>query len=118
MPRTVVHASPPGTTSWPGITRLATHFWGNAVLEAHAHVVLRGFDVAVVAHPVAYAWDFGEGTTLVRADPGNEDAPVPVTFVRRGDYGVHLYVVWEGRAHLSFRGHRRRRRGSRHRHAP
>ena len=104
MPRTVVHASPPGTSSWPGITRLATRFWGNAVLEAHANVVLRGFGVAVVAHPIAYAWDFGEGTTLVRADPPNAIEPVSVTFVRRGDYGVRLYVVWEGRAHISFRG--------------
>ncbi len=104
LPRTEVHASPPGTFFWPGITRLATFFWGNAVPDAFANVSLRGFDVAVVAHPVAYAWDFGEGTTLVGPDPGNAFVPVHVTFVRRGDYGVRLYVVWEGRAHISFDG--------------
>ena len=27
-----------------------------------------------------------------------------VTFLRRGDYVVDLYVVWEGRAHISFAG--------------
>ena len=104
LPRTEVHASPPGSSSWPGVTRLATHFWGNAVPDTSANVSIRGFDVAVVAHPVAYAWDFGEGTTLVGADPGNASVPERVTFVRRGDYGVRLFVVWEGRAHISFHG--------------
>jgi hypothetical protein len=104
LPRTVVHASPPGTLGWPGITRLATFFWGNAVPDAIASVSLRGFDVTVVAHPIAYAWDFGEGTTLVGPDPGSVFAPVRVTFLRRGNYGVQLYVVWEGRASISFDG--------------
>jgi len=104
LPRTAVHASPPGSASWPGITRLATLFWGRAVTDTTANVVLRGFDVAVVAHPVAYAWDFGEGTTLITPVAGDASAPVHVTFVRRGDYGVRLFVVWEGRAHISFQG--------------
>jgi hypothetical protein len=104
LPRTQVHASPPGSRSWPGITRLATFFWGTAVPETSAQVSLRGFDVAVVAHPIAYAWDFGEGTTLVTADAGSAAVPTRVTFVRRGDYRVRLYVVWEGRARISFRG--------------
>jgi hypothetical protein len=104
LPRTVVHASPPGSLSWPGITRLATFFWGTAVSETSARVTLRGFDVAVVAHPVAYAWDFGEGTTLVSPDAGTADLPTRVTFLRRGDYRVQLFVVWEGRARISFHG--------------
>lgn len=104
LPRTHVHASPPGTLGWPGITRLATFFWGNAVPDATASVSLRGFDVTVVAHPIAYAWSFGEGTTLVGSDPASAGAPVPVTFLRRGNYTVQLFVVWEGRAHISFDG--------------
>ena len=104
LPRTAVHASPPGSLSWPGITRLATFFWGTSVPETTAQVSLRGFDVAVVARPVAYAWDFGEGTTLVSPDAGTAALPTRVTFLRRGDYRVQLYVVWEGRAHISFRG--------------
>ena len=27
-----------------------------------------------------------------------------MTFLRRGDYRVQLYVIWEGRAHISFHG--------------
>ncbi|MEX1007223.1 MAG: hypothetical protein WD271_05195 [Acidimicrobiia bacterium] len=104
LPRTAVHASPPGTPGWPGITRLATFFWGNAVPDTIASVSLRGFDVRVVAHPIAYAWSFGEGTTLVGPDPGSAGAPVPVTFLRRGNYVVELFVVWEGRARISFDG--------------
>jgi hypothetical protein len=104
LPRTAVHASPPGTYSWPGITRLATFFWGNAAPDTTASVSLHGFDVTVVAHPIAYAWSFGEGTTLVRSDPGSAGTPVTVTFHRRGNYTVTLFVVWEGRAHLSFAG--------------
>ncbi len=69
-----------------------------------ANVSVRGFDVAVVAHPIAYAWDFGDGSTLVGTDPGNASAPERIAFARRGNYGVRLYVVWEGRAHISFRG--------------
>src|SRR6185503_4930834 len=46
----------------------------------------------------------GEGTTLITPIAGSVTAPVHVTFVRRGDYGVRLFVVWEGRAHISFQG--------------
>src|SRR5262249_26490223 len=49
LPRTHVHASPPGTVGWPGITRLTSWFWGDRVNETTAHVSLRGFDVAVMA---------------------------------------------------------------------
>jgi hypothetical protein len=104
LPRATVHASPPGTIGWPGITRLATYFWGDALADTGAAVSLRGFDVTVVARPIAYAWSFGDGTTAVVADPGSATAPLRVTFLRRGDYLVDLYVVWEGRAHVSFAG--------------
>lgn len=104
LPRTRVHASPPGTPTFPGLTRFATLFWGEALPDAVAHVALRGFDVTVVAHPVAYAWSFGDGTSTVRSDPGSATEPLRATFLRRGDYGVDLYVVWQGRAHMTFAG--------------
>jgi len=104
LPRTRVHASPPGTSVWPGITRLTSYFWGERVGDTTARVSLDGFDVAVVARPIAYAWWFGDGTALVAADPGSSASPVLATFARRGDYDVRLYVVWAGRAHISFAG--------------
>jgi len=66
-----------------------------------ASVSLRGFDVEVVAHPIAYAWAFGDGTDVVSADPA---IPVRVAYLRRGGYDVTLYVVWEGRARMSLLG--------------
>lgn len=104
LPRTHVHASPPGTSVWPGITRLTSYFWGDRVGDAAVRVSLEGFDVAVVARPIAYAWSFGDGTTAVTADPGSAAAPVRATFLRRGDYEVRLYVVWAGHAQISFVG--------------
>ena len=97
-------ASPPVTVGWPGITRLTSWFWGDRVGETTAHVMLRGFDVAVVARPIAYAWSFADGSTAVSGDPGSPATPVRATFVRPGNYDMRLYVVWEGRAHLSFAG--------------
>lgn len=104
LPRTHVHASPPGTAAWPGITRLTSWFWGDRVGDTTARVSLRGFDVTVVARPLAYAWWFADGTTAIAADPASAAAPVRATFVRRGDFEVRLYVIWEGRAHISFAG--------------
>jgi len=104
LPRTHVHASPPGTASWPGITRLTSWFWGDRVGDASVQVSLRGFDVTVVARPIAYAWWFADGTTAIGMEPGSRTTPVRATFVRRGDYEVRLYVVWEGRAHITFAG--------------
>jgi hypothetical protein len=104
LPRPTVRASPPGTAAWPGITRLATYLWVDAVTDATAEVSLRGFDVSVSARPIAYAWSFGDGTTAVESDLGSATAPLRVTFLRRGDYLIDLYVVWEGRARISFAG--------------
>jgi hypothetical protein len=104
LPRTAIHASPPGTSGWPGITRLSTLFWGADVPDTSARVSLRGFEVEVVARPIAYAWVFGNGETWVGDHPGSAVLPRPVTYSRRGDYDVSLYVVWEGRATMTFDG--------------
>ena len=74
LPRAVVHASPPGTPAWPGIVNLETRFWGAAFPDAQADVVLDGYSIDVAAHPVAYAWSFGDGTMSVAPARG---APTP-----------------------------------------
>jgi hypothetical protein len=101
LPRATIHANPPGTHAWPGIVNLESHFWAAALPDAHATVQLHGYVVDVVAHPVAYAWAFGDGTTSVSSGPGGPDAPTRVTFRRRGDSRVVLYVVWSGLAHTA-----------------
>ncbi len=101
LPRATVHANPPGTRDWPGIVHLESRFWGTALPDARATVELRGYVVTVVAHPVAYAWSFGDGTTTVDAGPGSADAPAQTEYRRRGDYDVVLYVVWAGLSHTS-----------------
>ncbi len=101
LPRATVHANPPGTRAWPGIVNLESRFWGADLPDEHATVALSGYVVDVVAHPIAYAWSFGDGTTAVRDGPGSPDAPSRATFRRRGDTEVVLYVVWAGLAHVS-----------------
>ncbi len=59
---------------------------------------LRGFDVSVVARPIAYAWSFGDGSTQVVGDPPSAIVP----YSRRGDFVVTLYVVWEATAHVVY----------------
>ena len=101
LPRAVVHASPPGTAAWPGIVNLETRFWGTALPDVRAGVALDGYSIDVAARPVAYAWSFGDGTTSVATGPGSTDAPSRVTYRRRGDRTVVLYVTWAGLAHLT-----------------
>ena len=98
LPRRAIGASPPGTREFPGIARLATFFWSDARPPTTASVSLRGFDVNVVARPVAYAWSFGDGSTQVVGDPPSAIVP----YSRKGDFVVTLYVVWEARAHLTY----------------
>jgi hypothetical protein len=102
LARETVSASPPGTHAWPAIVNLESWFWGTRLPDAPMAVVLDDYyRVAVVAHPVAYAWAFGDGTTSVGADPGAVGAPARVKYRRRGDEDVTLYVVWSGRAHVT-----------------
>jgi hypothetical protein len=103
LPRAVVHASPPGTRVWPGITGLESHFWGDEPAPATAAVEIRGFAVIATARPIGYGWGWPDGTWAA-ADPGRPEAPVRVTFRRRGDPSVRLSVVWEGAALVGIPG--------------
>jgi hypothetical protein len=98
LPRRAIAASPPGTRGWPGITRLHTFFSSAARPVTTAAVSLRGFDVSVVARPIAYAWSFGDGSTQIAGDPPSAIVP----YSRRGDFVVTLYVVWEATAHVVY----------------
>jgi hypothetical protein len=104
LPRTRVHASPPGTRDWPGVVNLESRFWGDPVPDARAAVALDGYLVDVAAHPVAYGWAFDDGTTSVGSSPGSAGAPLRATFRRRGDHGLALYVTWVGLARISAPG--------------
>lgn len=98
LPRAVVQASPPGTRAWPGITRLGSDFRSDGLAPTTASVSLDGYDVDVTATPIAYAWSFGDGTNIVTTDAG---PPPRVAYLRRGDFTVTRYVVWEGTAHIT-----------------
>ena len=97
LPRAVIDASPPGTAAWPGITRLGSDFRSDALAPTTAAVSLHGYDVVVTAVPIAYAWTFGDGNGVVSPDAA---AAPRVAYLRRGDYAVTRYVVWEGHAEV------------------
>ena len=100
LPRTRIHASPPGTRDWPGIVNLESRFWGDPLPDARASVTLDGYLVEVAARPVAYGWAIDGGTTSVGTSPGSAATPLRATFRRRGDHGVGLWVTWGGVAHV------------------
>jgi hypothetical protein len=101
LPRAAVRASPPGTRDWPGITRMGSDFASDPLGITTAAVDLRGYAVEVLATPIAYGWSFGDGTELIDRTPG---AATRVAYLRRGEFPVTRYVVWEGRARLSIYG--------------
>jgi hypothetical protein len=101
LPRAHIHASPPGTSDWPGIVNLESRFWSDPLPVTWAAVSLDGYVVDVSAHPVAYAWAFDDGTTSVGSSPRSAGAPLRATFRRRGDHGIALYVTWAGLAHIA-----------------
>ena len=81
--------------------RTATRNRRTAETTIDVTVTLDGYLVDVTAHPVAYGWALDDGTTSVAASPGDAAAPLRVTFRRRGDHAVALYVTWAGLAHVS-----------------
>jgi PKD domain len=104
LPREAVSASPPGSKSWPAIVNLESWFWGLRLPGTEVGVAVDGYPVSVIAQPVAYAWSFGDGRTVVGPGPGTAAAPVRDTYRRRGDFDVTLFVVWSGRALVSAPG--------------
>lgn len=86
-----------------GLTGLPSYFWaGDELGPISATAGVRGLSVTAEARPVAYLWDFGDGTTRQTRHGGR-----PWTETRRGNVG-HLYetkgryevaleVVWAAR---------------------
>jgi hypothetical protein len=101
LPRAHLHASPPGTSAWPGIVNLESRFWGDPLPDARATVALGDYVVDVTAHPVAYAWAIDDRVMAIGPSPGHAAAPVVTTFRRRGDHRLALYVTWSGLAHVT-----------------
>ena len=71
-----------------GITQLASWFWvtgvGGAVTVTAA---INGYSVTTTATPVAYQWNFGDGSTDTSQTPGSESDPsVTHTYDYKGTY--------------------------------
>jgi hypothetical protein len=101
LPEPEIHFNPQRT----GLTQLATWFWvsgdaGNMVLSRQIPGGIGGYAVTLVVHPVAYHWDFGDGSSAdsaVAGGPGSsEDASVVHTYIEPGTYRVGLVVTWAG----------------------
>jgi hypothetical protein len=101
LPGPVIHALPPGTRDWPGITGLATHLWTDAPDPVRVTAEVRTYTLTVTAEPFRYLWAFGDGRSATATTPGSREQPVSVTYLRRGDYTLRLSVVWSVHSHAS-----------------
>lgn len=85
----------PGTA---GITQLASWFWvkgGGGPVSVTAEMGL--YTVSATASPVAYQWEFGDGTSAVSANAGGAGTPsVTHTYLEKGTYSVDLAVEYAG----------------------
>ena len=81
-----------------GITQLASWFWvkgGGGPVSVTAE--MGASTVTATASPVAYQWDFGDGTSAASGRAGGEGAPsVTHTYVEKGTYSVGLAVEYAG----------------------
>jgi hypothetical protein len=92
----------PGTF---GVTQLPTWFWlANDTEGVNVSVAVPGgvggYSVTVAVHPVAYYWDFGDGSSAVSYTAGSAgsatNASVTHTYGAATTYSVGLTVEWEG----------------------
>jgi hypothetical protein len=88
-----------------GLTQLPTWFWvsndaGNLVLSLEVPGGLDGYAVSLDVHPIAYHWDFGDGSSgessVAGSAGGSEEASVIHTYREPGTYRVGLVVTWAG----------------------
>lgn len=95
---------PPSTLhSWPdawAVTNRRTAFWADSSVR-YIDLVLFDTPVQVRATPVAYAWDFGDGTTDRTTSPGSrprsvQNAQIHHTYSAPGTVSVTLTTYYAG----------------------
>jgi hypothetical protein len=84
-----------------GLTGLQAWLWatvGNGVVPAIAPTVqIRGYTVEVVARPVSYRWDLGDGGARLGSVSGTDQTPsVDYIYQTKGRFTVTLTVSWSG----------------------
>ena len=81
-----------------GITQLPSWFWVTGVGGAvTVTATINGYSVTTTATPVAYQWNFGDGSTDTSQTPGSEfDPSVTHTYDYKGTYIVSLLVDYTG----------------------
>lgn len=101
--------APSGITVQPPdgwtLANLATIVQADSASQTFATTIL-GVGVAVEATPVSFAWDFGDGTTLVTSDPGRPwpDPTVTHTYRRAGSHLISLTTTWSGQYQVAESG--------------
>lgn len=96
IPPSVIHMSPDG---W-GVTRNKTVFYADAGVKTIDMTIL-GYAVTVKATPVAYAWDFGDGTEARTTSPGSppvegQEPSLYHVYGEKGTYEVNLTTYYTG----------------------
>ena len=81
-----------------GITQLPSWFWVTGVRgPVTVTATIDGYSVTTTATPVAYQWNFGDGSTDTSQTPGSEfDPSVTHTYDYKGTYIVSLLVDYTG----------------------
>jgi len=94
LPRPTFDWNPNGL----GLTGLASWFWvGNISGPVTAVSSVRGYTVVTTAHPVAYHWYFGDGSSAEANSPGSAlDPSVTHIYQAKGVYTLELIVAWQG----------------------
>jgi PKD domain len=81
-----------------GLTQLPSWFWvtgGDRAVTVTA--TINGYAVTTTASPVAYQWNFGDGSSATSASAGDETSPsVTHTYHFKGTYIVTLSIEYAG----------------------
>lgn len=89
--------------SWPdawAVTNRRTAFWADSAVR-YIDLELLGIPVQVRATPVAFDWDFGDGTTTRTKSSGSkprtvQDAQIHHTYEEPGEVSVNLTTYYTG----------------------
>jgi PKD domain len=94
LPTAVVRFSP----ERDGLTQLPTWFWAQGVSESvDVTAEIGGYLIATRAQPVAYTWEFGDGTSATVPSAGSASDPsVGHTYTEAGTYDVSLVIEYAG----------------------